>query len=151
MADTRITLPNAIMLGEVDRLLQEGKSVIIMTKGNSMLPFIKGEKDSVELIRHGSYAIGDIVLAQITPGHFVLHRIISIGQDDVTLKGDGNLVGTEKCRLGDICGSVSYIIRPDGSRRSCSAAGFARVSAFWRSLPYIVRRIYLGLYRRIAL
>ena len=45
----KVILPNALMLGEVSRMLDDGHSVVIMTKGASMSPFIRGERDSVEL------------------------------------------------------------------------------------------------------
>lgn len=146
---TKVTIPNAIMLAEVNNLLQEGHNVVIMTKGNSMLPFIRGEKDSVELRRNVSPAVGDIALAQIAPGHYVLHRIIVIEGDRVTLKGDGNLRGTENCTLADICGTVEKIVTPSGKEKSCTTPGFARRSRCWNALPYIIRRYTLGLLRRI--
>jgi len=74
----KVVLPNDIMLGEVTALLREGKKVIIMTKGNSMLPFIRGEKDSVNLELRDTLEEGDIALAQIRPGHYVLHRVVSV-------------------------------------------------------------------------
>ena len=43
----KLILPNEILMGEVERLLSQGTAVTIMTKGNSMLPFIVGERDSV--------------------------------------------------------------------------------------------------------
>lgn len=143
-----MVLPNAVMLGEVSRMLSEGHSVVIMTKGNSMLPFIVGERDSVELIKKDSYGIGDIVLAQVAEGHWVLHRLVGMDGESVTLKGDGNLVGTEKCRLQDIAGSVRTIIRPK-KKVDCGTAVFASRSERWRALPYTLRRIVLGIFRRL--
>ena len=42
----KVTVPNEILLGEVGRLIEKGDKVTLLTKGSSMLPFIKGEKDS---------------------------------------------------------------------------------------------------------
>ena len=98
---TKVTMPNAVLLGEVKQFLREGRRVILQVKGNSMLPFIRGGRDSVELTAESSYGIGDIVLAEIDKGHYVLHRIVAIGgheaADKVVLMGDGNLRGTEEC------------------------------------------------------
>ncbi|MBR4809750.1 MAG: S24/S26 family peptidase, partial [Bacteroidales bacterium] len=102
MKTTRIIVPNAIMLGQVTEFLNEGKSVVINTKGQSMSPFIRGERDSVELVKNPSVEVGDIVLAQIRPGHYVLHRVNAISGERVRLKGDGNLDITEACNLQDI-------------------------------------------------
>ena len=148
MKKERIVIPNSIMLGEVDNILREGKSVVIMTKGNSMLPFIRGERDSVELRRLPGYAPGDIVLSRIGTGHYVLHRIKAIGPDGVTLKGDGNLVGTEHCAPEDICGAAECIIRRNGRRVDCRKSSRVKRAERWNALPYTVRRYTLGLLRR---
>ena len=63
-----------------------------------MLPFIVGDRDSVRL-RKEPVAVGDAVLAEIAPGRYVLHRIISLVKDRVVLMGDGNLSGVETCGL----------------------------------------------------
>lgn len=129
-------------------MLSEGRIVTISTKGGSMMPFIVGERDSVELVRRDVYEVGEIVLAQIREGHWVLHRLDSVDGDRVTLRGDGNLKGTEKCRMSDIAGSVDKIIRPKGET-DCRSERFARRSRLWRSQPYIIRRFYLAVFRRI--
>lgn len=149
MNTNKIILPNAIMLAEVSRFLDEGRSVIIMTKGNSMSPFIRGERDSVELLRQPSVEVGDIVLAQLQPGHYVLHRVHALDADKVTLKGDGNLDGTERCLPEDICGTVTHIIRPPEKRIDCNSRRWKRRFRRWVAAPRIVRRIVLGFYRRI--
>ena len=151
MNTVRRVIPNAIMLGEVTRMLQEGHSVVIMTKGASMSPFIRGERDSVELLRRPSADPGDIVLAQIAPGHYVLHRLMAIDGETVTLKGDGNLDGTERCTAADICGTAIAIIRPGGRRIDCTAPRWQRRFRRWVAAPRTVRRIVLGIYRRIKI
>ena len=151
MNPVKRVIPNAIMLGEVSRMLDEGHSVIIMTKGASMSPFIRGERDSVELVKQPSYALGDIVLAQIAPGHYVLHRIHALDGQKVTLKGDGNLDGTENCTLPDLCGTAVAVFRPGGRRLDCTTERAQRMFRRWVKAPRIVRRIVLGFYRRIKI
>ena len=139
----KMVVPNAILLAEADDLLSRGIEVVLMTKGNSMLPFIRGEKDSVNLKRFGAVNVGDIVLARIAPDRYVLHRIFAIDGDAVTLMGDGNLVGVESCRLGDILGTVTEIIRPDGRKKKVTSG------ALWRKL-LPARRYLLWIYRKIS-
>lgn len=145
----KMTLPNSILLAEVNRMLQEGHPVVIMTKGNSMLPFIRGEKDNVELVRNYNPSVGDLALCEIAPGHYVLHRIIRLEGDQVELKGDGNLCGTEHCTRAGICGTVTKIMRPNGHETFCSSRAFQRRSRLWARLPYVVRRYFLAIYRRL--
>ena len=89
----RRELPNDAWLGEVSQMLREGKPYAIYVKGYSMRPFIEHTRDRVFLEKRDTYNIGDAVLAQIAPGHYVLHRIIEKQGDNLTLQGDGNLKG----------------------------------------------------------
>lgn len=142
-------LPNDLMLTEVSNMLAEGNEVIILTKGYSMLPFIIGDKDSVKLIRKDVYEVGDIVLANVSKGRWVLHRLIEVGENGVTLKGDGNLDGVEKCRMENISGCAVEIIKPSEKTVDATTPRFRKISLRWRTLPRLVRRIFLGFYRRL--
>ncbi len=147
----RIVLPNAVMLGEVERLLSEGHQVVIMTKGNSMLPFIRGERDSVNLEKRDSVAPGDIVLARLSEGHYVLHRVASVDGDEIRLHGDGNLRGDERCLKENVAGTALQVVLPSGRARDCISERSKRLPRIWNRLPVLARRIFLGFYRRIAL
>lgn len=135
-------LPNEILLSSTGEFLAEGREVTLMVKGNSMLPFLHSEKDSVVLRKKNEVTVGDIVLARIAKGHYVMHRIWQIDGNNVTLMGDGNLYGTENCTADDILGTVIRIERPDGSEE---IPGNGRL---WRKLLPI-RRYLLAIYRRI--
>ena len=144
----KITLPNGLLFDEVTRLLSEGKEVIIPTKGSSMLPFIRGEKDCVALVRKQEVKEGDIVLAFVEGNRYILHRIWSVEGEKVTLMGDGNISGKELCRVSDISGTVTQIVKPDGRRISVDTQAFRRCSRIWRKLlPF--RRYILFIYRRL--
>ena len=138
----RRELPNEVLLDEVAVLLSAGNDVTLLTKGNSMLPFIRGGIDSVRLRKCETVACGDIVLAQVAPGRFVLHRVIRTENDRLTLMGDGNVRGTESCRVEDVAGTAVALVRPDGSER---APGRGKV---WKALRPL-RRCLLAAYRRL--
>lgn len=143
----RVTMPNHIMLPEVERLLNNGTTVTMRVKGNSMLPFIVGDRDSVVLAPARQPHRGDIVLARLADNRYVVHRILSLNGDSVTLRGDGNLIGTERCTTADICGKVIKIIR-DGKYVDTDTAMERRKAALWETaLP--IRRYLLAIYRRI--
>lgn len=105
----RKVIPNEIMLAEVGNLLGEGRDVSLTPRGNSMLPFIVGGKDSVTLRKLDTIEVGDIVLAHLADTRYVLHRVVATDGDAVTLMGDGNIVGTESCTKGDILGTAITI------------------------------------------
>jgi len=137
----KMTLPNEILLGEVAAILREGREAVIIPTGNSMLPFIRGGRDRVVLHARPEVAVGDIVLVRIGE-KYILHRVIAVSGDALTLMGDGNLAGTEHCTSADVLGTVTEIIRPSG-RRIQPGSG-----RFWRRLkPF--RRYILGIYRRL--
>ena len=145
----QVVMPNAVMLGEVRNLLAEGRSVIILTKGLSMLPFIRGDKDSVVLKKAPSVAPGDIALAEIAPGRWVLHRVIEVNGSDVTLRGDGNIRGIEKCSLEAVAGVVVEIQRRSGRKTDPRTPKAQKRWRRWCATPLLIRRGWLSFYRRV--
>ena len=134
-----MVVANAIVFPEMDRLLREGHQVVFTPEGQSMRPFIHGGRDSVTLVRPDRVEIGDILLCEVTPQCYVLHRLIAKQGDKLTLMGDGNLRNTETCMRRDVIGKVIAITRPDGRSRK---PGKARL---WQCLlPF--RRGILKLY-----
>ena len=136
-------------ISEVASLLKEGHKVILPVKGQSMLPFIVGSRDSVELvIPDKPLAIGDAVLAWVNDCRYVLHRIIEIGDDGrLVLMGDGNLVGTESCVVSDVVARADYVVKPDGSRTYLYSKRQCRYWQWWMKWKPL-RRWILAVLRR---
>ena len=137
---------NDIIVPEIARLVAEGTKVAFTPKGVSMYPFIRGDRDSVVLGQADDIKVGDIALAKIGSS-YVLHRIIGIDADKVTLMGDGNVAGVEKCRRADIL-AVAETIKKGDREIDCRSKSHLRKADIWRKmLP--VRRYLLAIYRRI--
>lgn len=132
-------LPNEILIPEIGRLLAEGYEVRFTPSGVSMRPFIEGGRDTVVLRQKEDVRVGDICLCKVGE-RFVLHRVIAVSENLVTLMGDGNLTGTESCLIGDVLGTVIRVEWPSG-RQKCLTDG-----RIWRALLPL-RRILLKLYR----
>ena len=98
------------IIEEAVRLVSEGVSVTLPVNGQSMLPFIVGGRESVILQRPTELKVGDVVLAWADNYRYVVHRIISISGDQITLMGNGNLVGTERCTVADMKAKVSHVV-----------------------------------------
>ena len=111
---TEIILPDEVMMESFDAFLAEGREVRFTPKGVSMRPFIEGGRDSVILRKNDVVEVGDIVLAKLKDGHFVLHRVIAKSGDNLTLMGDGNLQGKESAKVCDVLGTVVGIVKPNG-------------------------------------
>ena len=105
---------NTILIPEMDKLLREGREVHFTPGGVSMRPFIEGGRDSVTLERPKEVAVGDMLLCRVRADRYVLHRLIAIDGDRLTLMGDGNVAGTEVCGREDVIGRVTSITTPNG-------------------------------------
>lgn len=147
-AQTMRELPNHQFLPVVAKAIAEGHTATIAVKGYSMRPFLEHMRDKVllEPAPPDSLRVGDAVLAEIEPGHFVLHRIIGIADGEVTLMGDGNLRGTEHCSADKVCGRVRQYIRPNGHILQASDPRLRRQIKLWRRLLPI-RRYLLFIYK----
>lgn len=76
-------------VGAILPLLKEGKSVKIKPTGGSMVPFITGDRDMVEIKAVGpNLKRGDIVLYRRDNGQYILHRIFRVGSDGYYMLGD---------------------------------------------------------------
>ena len=137
-------LPNEIFIPEIARLVAEGKQVVFTPTGVSMRPYIECGVDSVTLVRPDDLQVGDIVLAEVAPQHYVLHRIYALQGDAVTLMGDGNLQGTEHCTRSNVLAKVSAIRSPKGRTKPLTRA------RLWRHILR-TRRLWLKIYRHTCI
>ena len=131
---------------EAIRQAREGVRVTFPVKGRSMLPFIIGDKDSVILRGPGVIDVGDVVLAWADGNRYVVHRIIRIDGDRITLMGDGNLT-TEHCTLNDIKARVTHVV-DDNKERDLHNRWRMLAARMWYWLRP-VRRYLLAIYRRV--
>lgn len=147
-ATKELQIENRKFLPEVIKLLNEGHTVTLLLKGFSMRPFLENNRDKALLTKAKDIQVGDAVLAETAPKHYVLHRIIKIQGETVTLRGDGNL-GTEVCHVNDVHGYVIGFYRK-GRTKLDKTNGFKwrTYSHIWMAL-YPIRRYLLAAYRRI--
>ena len=96
IAQKTITIDNNTFFNEVLHFIDGGRSVVFRAKGHSMIPFIY-DSEKVLLEKSNYYKQDDIVLAHLSNGHYVLHRIYFIEADTVFLMGDGNLFDIDYC------------------------------------------------------
>ena len=129
-------ISNRELFSIVRDTLLEGKTVRVAVKGESMLPFFRsGSTITLRPVREEDIRKYNVVMADA--GHaFVVHRIIDIKGDVVTLFGDGNIVGTESVARDKIYGVVD-----------CSALHIFFAKIWLWLCP--VRRYPLAIFRRI--
>ena len=138
-------IPNNVLLGLARDMIREGHTATISVKGYSMRPFLEHQRDRVILDNPETLQIGDAVLAEISPDHYVLHRIIDLDGDDVTLMGDGNINGTETCKRWDVAGVVTHYLRPNRTLLASDPKLQWRIRLWDQLLP--IRRYLLFIYR----
>ena len=136
------------VIEEAVRLVQEGVTVTFPVTGQSMLPFIIGGKESVILHAPGLTAVGDVVLAWVDGNRYVVHRIIKLDYDRVTLMGDGNVAVTEHCRLNDIKARVTHVVNAKDRTHYLYNRWRMLGAKVWYWLRPI-RRYLLAIYRRL--
>jgi hypothetical protein len=136
-------LPNDVFLPLVlDELKRNpGKTATINLRGRSMRPFLEDGRDKaiLQLATGDDCRKGDAVLAEVSEGHYVLHRIDAIEGDHITLMGDGNL-GYEHCLKGDIRAKAIGFLRKGRQKADMTTGRKWRVySWLWTRLKPVRR------------
>lgn len=152
-SDHNISKPNRLFIPEVGQLLKQGRTVTFRVHGRSMRPFLDNGRDQVILTRPTAEVLrrGDVVLAEIGPYHYVLHRIIRRDGDRLTLKGDGNPYQIEHCTTSDVIGIATGFLRKGRTTPDLVNGYKWRIySSIWMALdPF--RRYLLAIYRHTFL
>ena len=145
-----LTKENYKLIDGVREVLKTHPRVVIPVKGYSMLPFIIPQKENVELARvEAPLQVGDVILAW-TKDHYVIHRIIRLDGNHLTLMGDGNTKGTESCMMKDVVAKAEYVVDQHGKKHYLYTPFRKRFSRLWNKL-LPVRRWILAVYKRTVL
>jgi len=125
-------------------LLKEGKSVRIKPTGGSMIPFITGDRDMVEIKEVNSVLKrGDIVLYRRVNGRYILHRIYKVSGDEYYMLGDSQNYVEGPIRKEQIV-AQSEIYYKDGVRKDNRKASMRIKYTVWFWLrPF--RRALIGI------
>ena len=118
-----------------------------------MRPFLDNGRDEVILEAPDREKLkpGDVVLAEIAPQIYVLHRLIHRNGDCLTLKGDGNSYGTETCKVNDVIAiAIGFLRKGRTTPDLVTEKKWQIYSALWMRLDPI-RRWLLAIYRRTFL
>ena len=146
----RLTVENAVFLPQVVQLIREGHTATMMARGNNMRPFIEDGRDKLVFGQVDTLAVGDVILAEVTEGHFVCHRIETIQSGLVTMRGDGNVAGTEVFPIANVRAKLLQVVRKGKTYTLATSRTWKYYSAVWpKLLP--MRRYLLALYRLLWL
>ena len=139
--------------------VDQGKKTTIPLKGNSMRPFLESDRDLGVLVKRTMFKKKQVVLAEVSKGVYVLHRIDKIVDNNVvvnsecgnpeaqvTLRGDGNPYGTESCKLKDIRALCKQVIR-NGKLYDLESSKLWKFYSWYWTNTLCVRRYQLALYK----
>lgn len=103
-----VSKPNPLYVKSIKTLIDEERTVEFPVRGWSMRIFVEHERDKAVLAPCNPAELkrGDVVLAHVGNEIYVLHRIIGVNGEELTLMGDGNLKGTEHCTRSDVVAIV---------------------------------------------
>ncbi len=130
-------MPNEEFLPFVIEELESvpGKTVTLPLRGRSMRPFLEDGRDKALLMATKDIKPMDAVLAEVSPRRYVLHRIIRIEDQQITLRGDGNM-SVERCELSDVKAKAIGFYRK--GRDKCDMTDGLK----WRIYSWIWTRLY---------
>lgn len=134
----KLILPN-LFFEDAAEMLKGGKSVMLSVGGESMLPFIRGGEDKIELIPYDAsielplwccafYKWGD---------SYMVHRYVGMRDEMYRMMGDGNLFRIEEIVEDQIAGVLQYIYHPDGTVQNCLDDKWLKSGKMW----YRLRRL----------
>ncbi|MGB8454368.1 MAG: S24/S26 family peptidase [Anaerocolumna sp.] len=148
MFEVRLIKTNSI-IPAAEELLNGGQRVRITVTGMSMYPFLRGNKDRVELVRTNFSEIkrGDIVLAVRENKQYVLHRVIKKKKNYVYINGDAQQWCEGPIYPEQIIARVIAIWRLDNCI-PCSGKGWKALTSFWRIL-FPFRYLIIKSYRQM--
>jgi len=128
--------------------MDEGHTITFTPKGVSMRPFLESKRDKAVLKKATNPQVGDVVLAEVSPRRYVLHRIIKISDGIVTLRGDGN-IGVEKCRVKDVKAvAIGFYRKGRETLDRTDGRKWKIYSWVWTKL-FPIRRYLIGAYKKI--
>lgn len=113
MINQKRKIQNDVLFSNVQALFEQGCSVKLTVIGFSMTPFLLNNRDKFILspLKDKKLKKGMILLVQLPDKKFVLHRLIKLDGNQLTLMGDGNCDIYEIVSADAIIGFVESVVR----------------------------------------
>ncbi len=121
------------MAVDIERLLEEGKTVSFTPIGNSMLPLFRDRRDSATVAPCEAYKRGDVALYRRIGDKLVLHRIVKVRDDRFWFTGDWQWEIEGPLKRAQILGKMVAFER-SGKHHETSEPLYRFIFAIWLSL-----------------
>lgn len=147
-----VVIPNDVLMADLAEHIAQGRTVELLCRGNSMNPFLADRRDSLLLspVNPDEVKVGDVILARVSTGHFVVHRVISL--NPIRMNGDGNLLSARETVVTVMAVLSGY--KRKGRYGKVTDLKWRVYSAVWAFMGKVgfgnwnLRRIYLSFWRR---
>jgi hypothetical protein len=142
-----IQLTNDILIPQIAEQIKNGYTVTLPLKGFSMRPFLEDGRDKALLVAvPAELHVGDVILAEISPQRWALHRIVNISGDDITMYGDGNF-SPEYIKRKDVIALATGFYRK--GKDTLDSVDSTLYIIYWKMWVRLrpVRRYLLGIWR----
>lgn len=133
MAREILKVSNEILMKYVCDNLAAGKFVTIRVRGNSMLPFLRDNKDCVTLKkveRNHCFTNGDIILFHYN-GKYLLHRIIHQKKEKLYVRGDNRWTKEYEVITAQAVIGLVYSVNRNGHYILCDRRLWRWCSKIW--------------------
>ena len=141
-------LPTETLVPLIATYLAQGHTATLPLKGNSMRPFLVHKRDKALLRLPVALRHGMVVLARTSSSRYVLHRIIAVSDEGITLQGDGN-TSIEKCSASDIVAEAYGFLRKGNTHPILTSSLQWRIYSFLWMRLHCVRRPLLMLHHMV--
>lgn len=122
--------------------LEVSDEISTLTQGASMRPMLRQHKDVVVIKRvEGPLKKGDVVLYPGENGSFILHRIISIKNGRLIIRGDNNDFTEYNIKPADVVGILKEFYR-DGKYISCDNNTWYKLYTFYIMHSFTLRMFW---------
>lgn len=142
-------VPMAQLAAAMEVQFAAGGTAVLPVTGGSMLPMLRGGRDSVTLAPPVHSPVrGDVVLYRRGSGQYVLHRVVRLLPDGGLLCCGDNQWKTERVALTQVLAMVTSFHRK-GLEHRCDTGGYRLYAGGWTALlpvrcPILFCRRLLG-------
>lgn len=128
-------ISNKLFFTNIRNIINSGNSVELKIKGTSMHPtLLNGEHKVVLTSYQKQFLRVGIILLFVYKEKYILHRLVSINENQLILQGDNQPYRREYIEEKDIVGMVKYIISPRGKITDCEKKRFFIKNRLWRPI-----------------
>ncbi len=128
-----------------EEILARDGVLVYRTRGVSMRPMLRQNRDLVEIRVPGERLKPYDVALYRRGRDYVLHRVIEVREDGYIIRGD-NTYGPEEVPDSAVIGVLTGFVRK-GKKHSVDEAGYRCYARFWHAIYPLRARVYFGLRR----